>query len=154
MKPREQAIIDAIRAGRARANGSTEEFLRQFGTSLHASGYAVVPLGDLDGFPPTTGNDYSKRAAYDIAPRAGSLRYRVLEQFAIRPMTTYEMERVLGGKHQTISARVYELHKGHYIEPTGEERTTDSGSAAGIYRITPAGLGVVMDREGDTLWHS
>ena len=51
-------------------------------------------------------------------------------------MTTWEIEVLLGGKHQSISARVSRLwHKKAMIRPSGVKRQTDTGRMADVYEL-------------------
>lgn len=51
-------------------------------------------------------------------------------------MTTWEIEVLLGGKHQSISARVSRLwHQKKTIRPSGVKRPTDTGRMADVYEL-------------------
>ena len=58
-------------------------------------------------------------------------------------MTTWEIEVLLGGKHQTISACVSRLwHQKKTIRPSGVKRPTDTGRMADVYELILEGVTV------------
>ena len=86
----------------------------------------------------------SKAAAHFIAPKAGSLRWRVL-RFIIKQGskggTDEEIEIASGRKHQTISARRRELVLGGFVRWNGAKRINTSGSPASVHIATDKGMG-------------
>lgn len=88
--------------------------------------------------PPTNRDENSRAAAESIRSWAKGDRRRVLLAIADGfGVTTAELEERLSGRHQTVSARVYELHRLGLIVRDGK-RPTPSGRNAWIYRLNPA----------------
>lgn len=95
--------------------------------------------------PPSSGTDTSQEAAESVAPFVGSLRWTVLSAVCEAPdgLTTDELEDHLGGKHQTISPRIWELTR--KIQPpllyySTDKRVNGSGRKARVVRPTELGL--------------
>jgi hypothetical protein len=88
--------------------------------------------------PPSNPDVNSQYAADEIRSWAKGDRRRVLVAIADAPdgMTTDEIEVALGGRHQSISARVYELHLIDFIV-RGGTRKTRSGRRAWVYYLSP-----------------
>lgn len=83
----------------------------------------------------------SRDAALAIAPKAGTLRRKVLNEVRCRTdglMTDEMLERALGMKHQTVSARRNELVKGGWLQDSGKRAKTDSGNKAVLWELTQA----------------
>jgi len=102
-----------------------------FGVKEPDGGYLLY-----GGIPPFVDCDTSKEAAEKILPKAGSLQRLVLGVVrSRRPLgaTCDEVEDVLKGLHQTISARVRELVQLGFIKDSGRRRTTRSGRKARVY---------------------
>lgn len=88
--------------------------------------------------PPYSDEDTSKAAAESVAESATSMRERVYNHLtALYPggATDDEMEVALGMRHQTLSARRWELAKDGMVEPSGRYRQTRSGRSAQVWRI-------------------
>ena len=85
---------------------------------------------------PRNGTDTSHYAAESMEETAASLRDRVLDLIRAYQdgLTTDEIEMRLGINHQTISPRVWELHKRGLIGDSGKRRRTRSGRWARVYR--------------------
>lgn len=74
-------------------------------------------------------------AAFMSGKRAASMNARILRQLQWTWYTVEELCRGLGGKHQTVSARVHELWRAGWLETCGT-RETSSGQQAHLYRLT------------------
>ena len=88
--------------------------------------------------PPSNGTDTSNAAAKDIAPKTPSMREKVfalVKSAGEHGITCDEVEIVTGLKHQTASARLYELCKAGRVVDSGERRKTSSGSTARVYVV-------------------
>lgn len=89
--------------------------------------------GDL--FPPyVRGSDTSAAAAESMAELTGELRQRVYRFISNRTFgaTCDEVEVALGLRHQTASARCYELKHMGWIYETNQRRPTRSGRQATV----------------------
>lgn len=90
--------------------------------------------------PFVAGSDTSEQAAESVKETAASVRNRILKFIEIRGeegATCDEVERFLGLKHQTASARIAELHhKFRRIVDSGQRRKTRSGRNAAVYVAT------------------
>jgi predicted transcriptional regulator len=85
------------------------------------------------------GSATSQLAAMSIReqlPRLQGEVFIVISCAGARGLTTDEIERLTGLKHQTASARVYELHKKKLIVDSGQRRPTGSGRMAVVYVAT------------------
>ena len=92
-----------------------------------------LALWDL---PYAKGSATSKAAATHVAPRAGSMRARILEFIVARGAhgaTMEEIEIGLGMKHQTVGPRKRELETAGLIRNAGVERVTTSGCMASVW---------------------
>lgn len=87
---------------------------------------------------PFVEGDTSRQAAESMEGSVRSIRLRVLRLIVEAPfgMTCDEVERRLGGRHQTISARIRELVQQGAVRDTGLRRMTSSGRSARIYDTT------------------
>jgi hypothetical protein len=94
------------------------------------------------GTPPhVRGSVTSLLAAERIAPIAGTMQARVLavvRQAGEDGATCDEVEQSLGGRHQSISARIRELVLLGWVEDSGRERPTRSRRHAVVYVALPA----------------
>ena len=86
------------------------------------------------------GDEYSAAANDRIAEDKNRLRnliYSYIETCCeARGATCEEVERALGLRHQTASARITELRKsGRLINIPGERRYTRSGATARVHRV-------------------
>ena len=96
-----------------------------------------LTLDDLT--PRVEGCDTSEAAAESMRPTASTLRARVLRIIRERGSlgaTCDEVEWVSGLRHQTASARVYELRKRSRIVDSGRRRKTRSGRNAIVWVAT------------------
>ena len=95
---------------------------------------------DLFGYPASPGyvrgSDTSRAAARKINP--SSLRGKVLlyvQACGKAGATCDQCEVAMGGRHQTISARLRELVLMGFVEDTGRRRPTRSGHMAAVYVV-------------------
>jgi len=86
------------------------------------------------GAPYAKGSDTSRDAATSIANSAGDCRARIFG-FIGRPegSTCDEAEAAFGWRHQTVSARFWELERSGLIKKSEARRATRSGRAARVY---------------------
>jgi hypothetical protein len=85
---------------------------------------------------PTNGTDTSNAAADSMIDHVGRLQGEVIDQIRQRHLhgaTCDEIEVALGLAHQTVSPRVYELHKKGLIVDSGLRRKTRSGRGAKVW---------------------
>lgn len=99
----------------------------------------MTRLDDLSALPVVTNADPNSRAAaasMEGVP-AGTQREAVLRVIEERaPIATWEIEALLHGLHQSVSAAVWTLHRNGYIQRVGHN-LTPSGRAAWTYEPTP-----------------
>ena len=84
----------------------------------------------------------SREAADSIRSEAGRIRTRVLRCIAQRGLygaTCDEVEQLLGLRHQTCSARIWELHRKELLVRTSTKRKTRSGRNAFVYVLAEGG---------------
>jgi len=101
----------------------------------HASG-PLVPVERFTGTPYAAGSDTSQAAAVSIALTAGTLNARIfdyLEAAGAAGATCAELEDAFGLRHQTASARVWDLRTRGYIRDSGARRRTSSGRLATVW---------------------
>ena len=90
----------------------------------------------MTGAPFVKGSETSEAAATSVERELGRLQADVLRFIEERAGATCdEVERGLNLRHQTASARVYELRERGLIEDSGAKRKTSSGRAAVVWRI-------------------
>lgn len=93
---------------------------------------------DYDSMPPfVKGCDTSLAAALSVLPSAQAVRARIyhhIETLGEEGATDNEVERALGLRHQTASARRRELVQRGFVYDTGDRRRTDSGRKAKVWR--------------------
>lgn len=92
----------------------------------------------VDGMPRHNGIDTSIYAAESFSPeQLGKLRFKVLDlvrKAGRLGMTCDEVEDALAMRHQTASARIYELHYRYgLLHDSGTRRPTRSGRMAIVY---------------------
>lgn len=86
--------------------------------------------------PSAAGSDTSEAAAESIAKDTNRLRCLVLEEIRdAGGLTCDECEERLALKHQTCSARVYELKGSGRIRDSGMRRKTRSGRNAVVWVV-------------------
>lgn len=92
--------------------------------------------------PHQRGSETSRAAAVSVKEAVPSMKQTVLDAiiFAGPPGATCdELERVLGMKHQTVSARIRGLFIDGRIEDKGYKRNTSSGRKAVAWVARPQG---------------
>ena len=85
-----------------------------------------------------SGSDTSKAAAESMRKSAGSIRLLILSHLTIMRdvgATCDQIERALGLRHQTASARLRELAMQRRIVDSGERRIASSGRKAAVWRV-------------------
>ncbi len=88
-----------------------------------------------EGAPFAKDSATSREAAESIEGSAASLRARVYQFiFASSGCTCDDIEAALGLRHQTASARVYELVKSGAVIRTAQKKLTRSGRRADVLR--------------------
>jgi hypothetical protein len=94
-----------------------------------------------NGFPPfEKGSDTSLRAAASVAHAAQSKCeqvFSVIRASADRGMTDEEIERALGMKHQSASARRRTLVLEDRVHDSGLERRNQTGRNANVWKVGP-----------------
>lgn len=80
---------------------------------------------------PTT----SRAAAESMKPHVTRIAGFVLERLKMYPQTCEEVEKGLGLRRSTASARITELRLKGKIEDAGERRPTESGRKAIVWRV-------------------
>lgn len=80
----------------------------------------------------------SHEAARRVTPKIGTWRAKVEAALKANPegLTDFELERMLGGRPQTVRTRRSELVDDGVVCDTGERRPTDSGSSAIVWAIS------------------
>jgi len=97
-----------------------------------------------NGTPPyEKSSDTSREAAQSILPAVGTLQSKVLGIF--KDVKEYgktcdDIEYILSGRHQSISARIRELVQLGHIVDSGRRRKTRSGRNAAVYVAVEYGL--------------
>ena len=87
--------------------------------------------------PPSTADENSQAAALSMVGPVGSIRRRVAEYIdRYGPVGTWEIERDAHMKHETISARVWELYRAGVIDRHPAKGTTPSGRSCWRYVVT------------------
>lgn len=87
--------------------------------------------------PPST-SDANSRAAASSLGNAGSLRRIVARWIAEHePVAEWQIEDGLELRHETASARVYELHEGGLVVRLERKGRTPRGRSCWLYRVTP-----------------
>jgi hypothetical protein len=83
---------------------------------------------------PAKGPDTSRQAAESLS-NVGQLAWQVFEEIVKEKdgLTCDEIELLMNGKHQTISARVNELRDKGWIKDSGRKRKTRSGRQAIVW---------------------
>lgn len=90
--------------------------------------------------PPSGKRSTSKAAAESIESSASGLRGLVYDTLKNHPkgLTTDEVEVILDMRHQTISARMWELERRGQIGDTGNRRKTRSNRMARVMKVLTA----------------
>lgn len=61
---------------------------------------------------------------------------KIIDKLKLESHTSDELERIFDMRHQTVSARLSELHYAGFIEASGMERPTRSGRNAIVWQVT------------------
>ena len=94
-------------------------------------------MGLWDAPIPHNKTDTSIAAAESQEEEIGTKRAMVLKKLSIGNYTCDELEVMLRWPHQTVSARLNDLHdKYHMIEDSGSKRATRSGRLAIVWRLS------------------
>lgn len=90
---------------------------------------ASLPDDDRHGQSPTDARDTARAAAYDVFPRSGKQRYRVLKAIADSDdgLTDAEVAEHCGLMLHSETPRRYELYWGGWVEDSGRRRPTGMG---------------------------
>lgn len=89
--------------------------------------------------PAAQARDTSVAAARQIKRRAGTIRERVLDAIAERPMASFELARVLGVSFRSTQPRTSELAATGAIEDCGLRRIDpETDKAVVVWRLTTA----------------
>jgi hypothetical protein len=99
---------------------------------------AIQPTVPVRPNAPTT----TRKAAQSVAPRAGSQRHRLLEQYWLNGELTDEEAGEASGLRTPGCAywmRCSELRQQGFIEPTGRTRLSMAGEQQNVCRITDEG---------------
>jgi len=86
--------------------------------------------------PFAQGRETSEAAADAISPTAGTLCAEILSEIrrrGDRGMTCAEVEEFFQLRHQTASARLWDLHTRAFVRDTGLRRLTSSGRRAIVW---------------------
>ena len=103
--------------------------------SLQPSLFGISIQYGPNGIPPHSNETTSKEAAKSVKPIVGKVAADVLRYIRERNGATCdEVECALELRHQTASARVCELRKAGAIFDSGEQRVTQSGRKAVVWR--------------------
>ena len=144
----EMAVIDAACEYLRATQGLSQHTTGQY-QALSRAVRAFEALGlERAGTAITTNapNDTSNAAAASLDPdHLGRLARRVYDEISYAAaegsagLTCDQVEQLLSGSHQTISARVNELRDKGYIVDSGVRRPTRSGRKAAVWR--PSAMG-------------
>lgn len=90
--------------------------------------------------PFAAGRETSEAAAQSIEPTASSLCgqiYASLKRRGDNGLTCSEVEQLYELRHQTASARLWDLHTRSFIVDSGQRRPTTSGRKAIVWVAAP-----------------
>ena len=83
-------------------------------------------------------SDTSRKAAQKVLPKTGTMRKAIYEAIANNGgLADFEIERLLNGKHQSISAGRRGLVIDKFIEDSGKTRKNESGNECTVWIVTP-----------------
>lgn len=120
-------------------NGQLDQIDSQVVAAICSLAINVVqPSLPVRASAPTT----TRKAAQSVAPRAGSQRHRLLEQYWLNGELTDEEAGQASGLRTPGCAywmRCSELRQQGFIEPTGRTRTSTAGEQQNVCRITDEG---------------
>lgn len=97
--------------------------------------------------------DTERAAAYEVLPRSGSQRERVLHFVSANPagVTDFEIADGTGLEASSVRPRRGELVEGGWLEDSGERRLSPSGHPAIVWRVSRAGRWRLIEAERDAL---
>lgn len=86
------------------------------------------------------GGDTSLRAALDIAPKAATIRLKVMRKLAEldRPLTSEELADRLGIPYESVQPRLSELRRDNLVHDSGIRRTGRHGKPIIAWEARPA----------------
>lgn len=91
----------------------------------------------MTAIPYAAGSDTSQHAATSMQPHTPHMHQTILQLLDTHgPLTCDHIEHLTGWKHQTTSARLWELTKTGIVEDSGQRSRTRSGRTARLYRRT------------------
>lgn len=93
-------------------------------------------------------------AAISVYAKSGTQRRQVLDLIAAssdRGRTDEELESILRGRHQAVSARRNELVRDGWIVDSGRRRKTTSGRLAVVWVLTDTARSLTKQRTADTI---
>lgn len=80
----------------------------------------------------------SQQAAEKVLPKTGSMRRAIYEAIANHGgLADFEIEQLLGGKHQSISAGRRGLVIDKFIADSGKTRKNETGNECTVWIVTP-----------------
>jgi hypothetical protein len=80
----------------------------------------------------------SRAAAEKVLPKTGSMRRAIYEAIANHGgLADFQLETILHGKHQSISAGRRSLVIDKFIEDSGKTRKNESGNDCTVWIVTP-----------------
>jgi hypothetical protein len=92
--------------------------------------------------PAAQGQDTSDAAGHSVQHKARGqaiVLLRLINARGYTGLTCDELEVVTGWPHQTVSGRLWQMEKRGWLERTGVQRPTRSGSQAKAYTLTERG---------------
>lgn len=85
--------------------------------------------------------DTSRQAAEKVLPKTGTIRRQILSLIAeYGGLADFEIERIMKGKHQTISAGRRSLVIDGFIVDSGTTRENESGNRCTVWNVPPVDL--------------
>jgi hypothetical protein len=132
----EQAVIDnAYRLRAAVLGGSPADIIAKQRILISSvADHERLGLAQLSQRGATNSVDTSNQAATSLGNISG-LAQRCYDEIVLAGgLTTDQLEQILNGKHQTISARVNDLINKNWIVDSGLRRKTRSGRDARVWR--------------------
>jgi hypothetical protein len=83
-------------------------------------------------------SDTSRKAAEKVLPKSGTMRKAIFDAIANHGgLADFEIEALLNGKHQSISAGRRGLVIDKFIIDSGKTRRNDSGNECTVWVVSP-----------------